>query len=212
MKLHRFFGDFYFTSPTIIISDITLVNQIKNVLRLKEGASIILCDNKNNETIANIIKIHGKSIECEITKVVKNINEPNRHIVLYCSLLKRENFELVIQKATEIGVKEIVPLLCERTIKLSLKKERLKKIAREAAEQSGRGIIPQFHEIQNCSDALMSAQSNSKNIIFEPLSPLFKPIDIDDNARIGIFIGPEGGWSDSELSLAYSLAESQKNY
>lgn len=212
MKLHRFFGNFDFTSATVRISDKALVNQIKNVLRLKEGGSLVLCDNKNNETIYHIVKIDGQHIECEITKVVKNANEPARHIILSCSLLKRENFELVIQKATEIGVREIVPVLCERTIKLNFKKERLEKIAREAAEQSGRGIIPRIHEIQNFSDALQSAKSNAINIIFEPLSPFYKPVDIEDGSHIGVFIGPEGGWSEDELSLAYSLAETQKNF
>lgn len=212
MKLHRFFGDFDLTSPTIIISDTTFINQIKNVLRLKEGSSIILCDNKNNETIAHVVKITSQSIECETTKVIKNSNEPTRHITLYCSLLKRENFELALQKATEIGIKEIVPLLCDRTVKLNLKKERLEKIAREAAEQSGRGIIPQIHEVQNFSDAIKSAESNAINIIFEPLSPSYKAVDIDDSSRVGIFIGPEGGWSENELSLIYSLTKSQKKY
>lgn len=212
MKLHRFFGNFDFTSATVIISDKTFVNQIKNVLRLKEGGSLILCDNKNNETISHIVKIDGQFIECETTKIVKNANEPARHIILYCSLLKRENFELVVQKATEIGVQKIVPVLCERTIKLNFKKERLKKIAREAAEQSGRGIIPRIHEIQNFSETLTAAKSNTRNIIFEPLSPLYKPTDIEVGSHIGVFIGPEGGWSENELSLAYSLAKTQKNY
>ena len=73
----------------------------------------------------------------EIVKVFKNNNESEKDIILYCSILKRE-FRISCSKAVEIGVKEIIPIITKRTVKLNLKYDRLEKIIKEAAEQSGR--------------------------------------------------------------------------
>lgn len=74
------------------------------------------------------------------TSTLIKINQ--REVILYCAILKHENFELVVQKATEAGIKEIAPIITTRTIKLDIRKDRLEKIIKEAAEQSGRGVVP----------------------------------------------------------------------
>ncbi|HPW34802.1 MAG TPA: RsmE family RNA methyltransferase, partial [Candidatus Paceibacterota bacterium] len=175
---------------------------IKNVLRLKVGDSLILCDGQNGEAEV-VLKDFGKnSVEVEIVSFSNNTKESLNKISLYCAILKRENFELVVQKATEIGVFRIIPLITKRTVKLSLKKERLWTIAKEAAEQSGRGIIPEIASPMEFSDAVKDADNLDAQIMFD-LSDLSASNNILNKAQtIGIFIGPEGGWDEQEILLA----------
>src|SRR3989344_1684412 len=146
MRLNRFFLNIDLDSPKIRITDLEVLNQVRNVLRLKSGDQFVICDGKLNEALVSVDTFNKDSIEAEVLSVNRNQNEPERHVVLYCSVLKKENFELVAQKATEVGVKEIVPIITERTVKLNLNIERLEKIIKEAAEQSGRGIVPVLHK------------------------------------------------------------------
>jgi len=111
MRLHRFIGKFDFSQSRLKIYDEEILKQIRNVLRLKKGDSIILADGKLNEAVVRITESDKKFLEVEILEKSVNKNEPERHGILYCAILKRENFEWVAQKATEVGIKEIVPVI-----------------------------------------------------------------------------------------------------
>lgn len=201
MKLHRFFGDFSFATARIQSADLTLIHQLKNVLRIEIGEEIILCDGRGREAVATLTRLDKNEAEFEVVKLHKNENEPARAITLYCAILKRENFEWVAQKATEIGVKKIVPIRTAHTVKLDLHEERIQKIIKEAAEQSGRGIIPELVSITEFSDAVAHSKENDVNIIFDAAGSVLNAGKIKKNS-IGIFIGPEGGWSEMELAEA----------
>ena len=207
MRLNKFFGSaswqIDFNNEIIKSSDKDLINQIKNVLRLKAGNQIILCDGKLNEATCFIEKIDKDEIVFKIIKVEKNQKEFNQEIVLYCSVLKRENFELVVQKAVELGVARVVPVITARTVKLGLKQDRLEKIIKEAAEQSGRGILPILSDCMDFRDALEDAKDNDLNILFEIGEKSFgnAKIDFSQNKKIGVFIGPEGGRENEEVEL-----------
>src|SRR3989338_8673698 len=127
MKLHRFILPFEIVGGQVEITDREVVGQIRNVLKLKAGEQVLLCDGEMNEVIAEISAIGKEVIKVNVIKEQRNENEPLRKVMLYCAILKRENFELVVQKATEIGVAEIVPVITRRTVKLALKQERLEK-------------------------------------------------------------------------------------
>lgn len=203
MRQNRFFGDFDFGQKSLQISGGDFLHQIKNVLRLNIGEEIILVNNSGQEASVKIMAYSKDFVSAEIQTVKANDNEPKRHVILYCSILKRENFELVAQKATEVGISEIVPIICEHTVKTGLKKERLAKIIKEAAEQSGRGKTPVLSEPVSFSEAIKQAQQNDKNFLFDMAG---KKIELGDIVKlkektIGVFIGPEGGWSDFELDL-----------
>jgi 16S rRNA (uracil1498-N3)-methyltransferase len=158
-----------------------------------------------------ITELDKKFIEVEVTEKSVNKKESDTYGVLYCSILKRENFEWVVQKATECGIKEIVPVISARTIKLGFKKERLEKIIREAAEQSGRGELPILGEALKFEVALEKAKENDLNLFFEMDSPLIDKEQTGKAGKIGIFIGPEGGWNDEELETVKKEAgESDK--
>lgn len=206
MKLQRFIDTFDLSKNTLEITESELVNQLKNVFRFSAGDRFILCDGNGTEAEVVIQTIDQKSSTVKIEKAYQNTNEPQTKVHLFCSILKRENFELVVQKATEVGVTEITPILCERTVKTNLNLERLKKIAHEAAEQSSRGIVPIIHEVQTFRTLLTKTPAypftglrtlfDSSGFSFHTCSP--------DHMITSVFIGPEGGWSPSELELAKS--------
>jgi len=104
-------------------------------------------------------------------------------------------------------VREIIPIICQRTVKTGLKYDRLQKIIKEAAEQSGRGIVPIMGKTTNFKKAIADASENNLNILFASSGVKLLMSDINsltqqENARAGIFIGPEDGWSEEEINAA----------
>ncbi len=126
----------------------------------------------------------------------KNIS--NKNIALFCSLLKKNNLELVLEKGTELGISEFVPLLSDRSEKKDLDLKRGRKIIKEASEQSGRVIMPNLQEIKNLKDILEGR--DRKLVAFHPAGVLLDK-KIFSKKDLGILIGPEGGWSEREVEL-----------
>lgn len=200
-------------------SDYELINQIKNVFRYQKGAEVILLDNLGKEALCEIKKIDSDKVIFEIKKVSADSNMPKNNVALYCSILKKENFELVAQKVTEIGVSHIYPLLSARTLKQNIKEERLAKIIKEASEQSERGTIPALHPPVEFKTVIKNLNKNDLNLFFDhsgeglPAQAGRNPDSTahgfpigsgmtKENMRINIFIGPEGGWEEYEIELA----------
>lgn len=205
--MNRFLGNFDFQQKSLRIVDRDFWHQVKNVLRLEIGEEVVLVDGRGKEAIAKIVEYNKDFVGVEILEVKTSQNEPTRQVVLYCSILKHENFELVAQKATEVGVAEIVPIICERTVKTGLKYERLRKIIKEAAEQSGRGVVPKLREAISFKEAAIGAKDDSVNFLFDAVGAKLLMSDINSlaqqkKARVGVFIGPEGGWGEKEIILA----------
>lgn len=204
MRLHRFIGDFDFNGKEIVISDKNFINQARNVLRLKTGDEIILCDGKNNEVSAKLSLLTKDEVKVSISETRTNETESKNYVHSYCPILKKENFEWAIQKAVEIGTKEITPIITTRTVKLGLNYERINKIIKEASEQSGRGVLPKLNEAVIFDNAIGKAKNdNNLNLFFNiGESPLGHSMSKFD--KIGIFVGPEGGWTEEEIKLAQS--------
>lgn len=200
MKFHRFVTQLDLDKKTIKIIDKELVHQINNVLHLKFSEQIILCDTLGNEVLAEIITL-GKNVECRVIEKRKNEVESARYVTLYCSILKKDNFSLVAQKATEVGVKEIIPLICERTIKKDVNLERLNKIAKEAVEQSGRAVVPIISAPMKLKNAVEKAKENDLNIVFQMAEKSFEDKILRGKKKVGVFVGAEGGWTDKELAF-----------
>lgn len=210
--MHRFFLPQ--TSKTITsIADQDIVHQLSSVLRMEKGEEVTFFNGDGNEYIFHIENVLKKEIRGKVVRVEKNSREPKRNVTLYCAILKRENFELVCQKATEVGVSAIVPLLTERTVKTNINIDRLKKIIKEASEQSGRGIIPEISTPKTLREVLKDG-SNAGNIFFDTILSVIpnkvrNPATLRDlssqletTENISIFIGPEGGWSETERENA----------
>ncbi len=200
MRLHRFITDCDLAHSPLAITDTAILHQWQKVLRLKTGDTVILCDGKNTESEATLESLDGKHAKLRLLRVHSVEAEPDRYITLYCSVLKRENFEWVVQKCTEIGAKHIIPIIAERTVKTGLKMERLRIIAKEAAEQSGRGMVPIISEPMNFSSALYESKNNECNVIFHTSAATNYQLPTTNSA--GLWIGPEGGWSEGEVQQA----------
>jgi len=202
MHCHRFVVTDDFNNKYLRIFNPQILNQWQKVLRFKPGEQVILVNGLNQEAVAKIISLNNEFAEVEILEARDNKSEPKIDTILYCSILKKENFEWIAQKATEIGIKEIVPLITKRTIKLNLNKERLEKIISEAAEQSGRGIIPVISNPMRFEEVIKFAQNNNLNLFFDPSGEPFSKTLVKTKKKIGVFIGPEGGWDDEEIFIA----------
>ncbi len=203
MRLHRFFVEIDFSDQEIFLKDQEIFNQIRKVLRLKPGDQVILF-NQKEEILGEIKNFYSGSISFLKKEILRKVDEKEirREIILSCALLKKNNFELVIQKATEIGVKEIQPLITQRTIKLNFNQKRLQKIIKEAAEQSGNLILPKLNKIISFEEALKKAKKNDLNLFFDPSGEDFRKFLNNLPKKIGLFIGPEGGWSEEERKKA----------
>lgn len=190
------------------------VNHIRNVLRLKPGDNIEICNLNEQETyICEITKIGDKEITSKILEKQEIKKESNLSITLFQGLPKAEKMELIIQKTTELGIKEIVPVQMKRSIikldeKSSVKKiERWKKIAEVAAKQSGRDNITKINNILNLNSicklvqeydiVLVAYEKESKNLLKQEIEKI-KQI-IKKNKKIAVIIGPEGGLDETEI-------------
>ena len=188
------------------------VNHIKNVLRKKIDDKINICNSDTQKNYECVIKnIEENKIVCKILDEVKSLAESNLNITIFQGLPKSDKMELIIQKATELGVKTIVPVITKRTvIKLKDKDkqnkvDRWRKIAEVAAKQSGRDIIPTIENIINIADikfenydkVLVLYENEEKLSIKDEIAQL-KNNDKEE-LNIGIVIGPEGGFAESEI-------------
>ncbi len=190
MKIHRFIGK---------IENPEISRQIRDILKLQIGESIILSDGQGNDELLEITGV-GKEITYKSVKKLET-ELSKREVSLYLAILKKENFELAVQKAVECGVSQIAPVITERTVKTGLNIERLNKIMKEASEQSGRSILPTLSPIMNFKDAVATAKNDEK-IIFHLDG---KEYVANKNAKsISIFVGPEGGFTEKEIELAKS--------
>ena len=212
--MHRFFVE----EPGMAEDSITItggdVNHIKNVLRMSVGDHICVINGQNNkEYDCEIISIGNEEIETKICEIRESDQELENHIVLFQGLPKSDKMELIIQKAVELGVYKIVPVSTERTVvKLDAKKEASKQkrwqtIAESAAKQSKRMVIPEIHSVMKFSEAVNYAEELDIRFIPYELAEdmahtkkLFE--QIEPGQSIGIFIGPEGGFTPEEIELA----------
>lgn len=169
------------------------VHQVTRVLKMRTGERIILCDGANHEAEYELVDSSAKRVG-EIRKV----GDVSRAVTLYAAILKRENFEWAVQKAVECGVSKIVPMITQRTIKKDVKRERLQEIAKEAAEQSGRGMVPEVTEPMDFGDAMKTAKGEI--YFFDVGGKKLQASDFSD--LISLFIGPEGGWDEHEIENA----------
>jgi 16S rRNA (uracil1498-N3)-methyltransferase len=199
MKLHRFYIEEELANKlNITVTRDDLVNQLKNVFRFIRGDKIVLFDNSGYDYHFSIDGYDKDMVSLSLIKVCENIVIPTRETFLFASLVKKDNFEWIAQKATELGVSHIIPIASDRSEKKDLNMDRIRKIIIEAAEQSGRGTLPILHEVTDLASAV-SGYGHVKSIAWDPSAVKFNSNDVSD--CIGAYIGPEGGWSGNELAL-----------
>lgn len=200
MRVHRFYLPEWSEQSIISITDEGLVHQWLRVFRFEVGNQMILCNGRNEEIVATVIEIKKKTVIVRTEKKVECHTELSRPLLLACAILKKENFDLVIQKATELGATEIQPLITDRTIKDELKRTRLETIAKEAMEQSGRGRMPMIHDPKNLKQFLSSA-SKKEVVVFDAGGSVISEVMASLLDPVMLCIGPEGGWSEEERAF-----------
>ncbi len=198
MRLHRFFT----TTPppregAFIITDENLLNQWRNVLRMEEGSKVAFFDGSGDEALCEFILLSKKSATLKVLEIKKGL-VPMRDVTLFMALIKKDNLEFVLEKATELGVTRIVPVECARSEKKGINRERSEKILREASEQSGRATVPILGDIIDAKNI-----PNKNLVVFDPRG--------ETSAReffathtitpISLCIGPEGGFTDEEITF-----------
>ena len=202
--MHRF----YLQSPSIknkvlIITDKRIVHQVSKVLRMWKEDKFHIFDEKGNEYLMEIVDINNRKILANVIEYIKNKTDPKIEVSLYQAIPKKPAlFELIIQKATEIGATAIYPLITERTERRRLGKfERREKIAIEAAEQCGRLCVPAIHHAVNYDDVIKKL--SNPYIAYEYEGKKFlSDYNLHKTKELQIIIGPEGGFSEKEIELA----------
>ena len=181
------------------------------VLRLKTGEQVLLCDGQGRQCLCTVSDVAPSAISLVIENAQESESEPAVAVSVYMAFPKADKLEHVIQKATELGAFEIVAFPSSRCVSkpdeksLSKKKERWQKIAVSAAEQSGRGRIPQVIVLGSYKEAIARAAEANKAILFyenERATTLKMALEEGDYRSLAILTGPEGGLEEREVEMA----------
>jgi 16S rRNA (uracil1498-N3)-methyltransferase len=184
------------------------VKHIRKVLRLKTGDGIVVFDGLGKEFEGTIIEERLSSIVIRIQNIFSSERDSPLEVTLAQSLLKGEKMDYLIQKATELGVKEIIPFFSSRSVPFLEKSRRLKrhhrweKIAVEASKQCGRGVVPKIEFLQDYSDMLqMASTEDLRLILWERDGVKLKEVfeRSKEKRKIFFIIGPEGGFNQLEV-------------
>ena len=191
----------------------TDVNHISNVLRMKQGEEVWISDGGQKEYRCAIEAFSADEVLLHIIYAQEPDYELPSRIYLFQGLPKADKMELIIQKAVELGVYEVVPVVTKRAVVKLDEKKAAKKVARwnaiaeGAAKQSGRNRIPEVHDVMTFAEALEFAKSLDVRLIpyekAEGMGTMKSAVDqIKPGESIGVFIGPEGGFEEAEIEQA----------
>ncbi len=207
--MYRFYLSKKIEDPRqIIISNKEIIKKLTKVLRKGVNDTFILFDNQAEEYEVKIIEINKHQIVCQAIKRNFIDRELALDINLYQSLLKKDKFEWILQKATEIGVKKIIPIISEHCVVKDLSKSkfsRYEKILTEATMQSGGKITPELNQVLDFEKAITELNTEDLNLIAheqEQDNNLINILQNTNSKKINLFIGPEGGFTENEINLA----------
>lgn len=217
----------FFVKPENITEDQILidgadVNHIKNVLRMHPGEEVLLSDGDGHDFTCSIAALDSDAVRCRILSREASGTEPSVKVYLFQGLPKADKFEHIIQKSVELGVYKIIPVETARCIvkydpkKLSSKLERWQKISESAAKQSRRGIIPKVEQVMPLKAALQYASDLDMILIpYENYKDMTRTKEVIANIRpgmtVGIFIGPEGGFEQTEVEMVCQAGQPTEN-
>lgn len=198
MRRHRFYtGEKLELKKDFWLHNEAMLWQWNKVLRFREGQEVILFDGIKTERLYTITKLDKTEAHLEmITEFERKL--PSKHVYLFWSLLKKDNNDFILQKATELGVSNFVPLISDRSIRDNFNSERAVRIVEEASEQCGRSNIPHVREPLHITKALEEYSGKVELYICQQDS---KKTEVSTAEKLGVIIGPEGGWSDAEKAL-----------
>lgn len=177
-------------------------------LRMKKGEELTFC-HSGTDYHCTIESISENEVLCKVITAEPSRSEPTVRLTLYQAYPKQDKLELIIQKATELGVTRVVPFISSRCIarpdekSYRKKQERMQKIAEEAAKQSGRGIIPEIAPLMTFKEALEDMKSSDIRLFcYENGGTKLNNIALPENGSIAVMIGSEGGFERAEAEAA----------
>lgn len=213
--MDRFFVDFRLENKALI-TDKDEIKHISKVLRLRENDQVEIFSNEEKEFIAQIISISKDEIELKIVEEIQKKRELDCKITIYQGIPKGQKMELIVQKATELGIYRVVPCDFKRCVSSISEKEdkkisRWQKIAQEASKQSKRLKVPTIENVMEIADVISDMNNNEINILFyeaeteNSLKNYIRSLDNRKISSVGIIIGAEGGLEEEECE-AFTLA------
>lgn len=213
MTIHRFFVPFKSIRQNLVVMPEEISKQITKVLRLRQGDKIIVLDNRGMEYEVILNQMISKEVAGDIVSRQMSTSEPKLKITLYQALLPREKFELVLQKGTEVGIDQFVPIETKRSLinknQYQGKQDRWRRILQEAAEQSERTILPALKDAISFDQAIEEASKEGLSLVAAERDPRESLRDVlksqNNLERVSIFIGPEGGFELQEFELAKKM-------
>lgn len=213
MSRHRFFISPAQVHGQQVVLDGAQARQLAQVLRLRPAQTIIVLDNQGWEYDLTLETVSSDRTLGTISERRPITGEPTARITLYQSMLKKDNFEWILQKGTELGIAAFVPVISQRSVvrQQALKQNkanRWQRILVEAAEQSGRGHVPVLEPPLALEEAFVAAQAGDLALIpweeetAQGLLPLLRELAPARAHEIALFIGPEGGYAPDEIEAA----------
>jgi len=211
MSTNRFFVPASSIEGELVRLSREQAHQVRQVLRLGPGDTIVVLDDRATEYEVTLTAVGPKEAVGQVTSKRAAAGEPKVQLTLFQSLLIREKFEWVLQKATEVGVVQIVPVLTARGLVRTKqieenKLDRWQRILTEAAEQAHRGRIPRLEPVCPLEDVFSRFVGFDRFLIAAPA----ETVSLHDALRgmerpdpsLALLIGPEGGFTDEEVALA----------
>ncbi len=211
--MNRFFGKTENITENRIIIDGQDVNHMKNVLRLKVGEEVMINGGNNKDYLCTISEYQSDAVYLDVVEIMASDRELSAKVYLFQGLPKGDKMELIIQKCVELGVHEIIPVAMKRCVvklddkKADAKVKRYQAISESAAKQSNRSIIPVVNKVMSFKEAIAYARELDMAIIpyelCEGMDSFKEALShINPGKSVGIFIGPEGGFENSEVEFA----------
>jgi 16S rRNA (uracil1498-N3)-methyltransferase len=208
MRLTRVFVD----SPLVPDADLNLpaaaANHVGRVLRLREGAVIVAFDGSGHDYRCEILSVKGDDVRVRVGARASGLPESPLRITLVQAVSRGERMDWTLQKATELGVGTIVPVLSSRNVvrlderQAGRKLRHWQAIVAGACEQCGRSRVPEIRPPQELSRFLASSSREGQRLVLSPTGPASLAGLTSVGSRVELLIGPEGGLDDGELERA----------
>lgn len=181
------------------------------VLRMKPGETLTVCDGAGTDYACTLTALEGNTAQCRIDACTPSRGEPSVPVTLFMALPKGDKMDFIVQKAVELGASRVCPYVASRSVSrpdgkaLAKKTERWRKIAREAAQQCGRGRVPEVADCLSFDAAVCQAAQAELPLFFyekEVQTGVRSVLTAQSFGSAAVFIGPEGGFEDEEAQAA----------
>lgn len=209
MALSRLFSPASLTAGCRIVLDVAQSRYLSRALRLNPGDHLVAFDGRGGEYVATVIKISKNAVEIETGEHVLTNVESQLRITLVQSISKGDRMNVVVQKATELGVQRVVPVFSEHSVvrldneRTLKRREHWQRIAQSACEQCGRNIVPAIDSPVALTE-FISSKSPLTRMILDPTADIPLAACDDPGDELALIIGPEGGFSNAEYRQAHA--------